>query len=119
MIREVFYHNTGTYEAVIRFEHNGVYYLDTFNLSLVIPDAMPVLNQLNLEFTPEMQDQVIEKLTERVRLSIESGGIKNPPVVEELLPAPEAPPPPVREDPAAVAPTMREDDDTANRNYQP
>ena len=74
---EILSHNTHTYEADLRFSHNGVIVRNTYNLLLVEPSMKRSLEMLDMSFTPAMQQTVIEKLTQWVQESIEAGGIVN------------------------------------------
>jgi hypothetical protein len=63
--------------ATIKFTHNGVEHTDKYDLGMVIPGTRLELAKQNSNFTEELQDTVIERLTERVRTAIESGIIVN------------------------------------------
>lgn len=75
---EILSHDAATGNARIKFSHNDVVHEDNYNLKLVIPSSERILKELNQEFTEELQLKALDKLTEWVRIDIESGAIKNP-----------------------------------------
>ena len=70
--------NKETGKAKIAFSHNAVVHTDTYDLKLVVPGTEKLLGELGVDFDEAMQQRVIDKLTENVRLDIEAGRIKNP-----------------------------------------
>ena len=65
--------------AKLKFEHNDVVFTQSYNLKLVVPGTDRVLAQLGLEFTEDMQQTVIDRLTTTVTREIDEGIIRNPP----------------------------------------
>jgi hypothetical protein len=76
---EIISHNIDTFIAEIKFTHNDVVVQDTYNLLLVEPTMIKTLEMNSLTFTPEMQQDVIDKLTAWVQRSIEAGGLQSLP----------------------------------------
>lgn len=66
--------------ARLRFTHNGVSYTNRFDLKMVVPGTQNVFSAYGVEFTEEMQQRVIDRLTSQVQREIEAGIIQNPPV---------------------------------------
>lgn len=65
--------------AKLKFEHNDVVFTQSYDLKLVVPGTDRVLAQLGLEFTEDMQQTVIDRLTATVTREIDEGIIRNPP----------------------------------------
>lgn len=63
--------------AKIKFEHNNVVHIQNYDLKYVVPGTDLVLKAYGLEFTEQMQQQVIDKLTVQVQRDIEAGIIVN------------------------------------------
>lgn len=78
MQTEVLEHDTAAGIAKIRFSHNGITHTQKYDLGLVVPGTRSSLAEKGLEFTPELQNSVIEKLTAQVQREIEAGIIVNP-----------------------------------------
>lgn len=75
---EVLSWNKETGKARLKFSHNDVVHADSYDLKLVVPGTEKLLGELGVDFDETMQQRVIDKLTENVRLDIEAGRIKNP-----------------------------------------
>ncbi len=71
-------HNLNTGLAKIKFEHNNVTHVENYDLKLVVPGTSMVLKAYGLDFTEEMQQRVIDKLTMQVQNEIETGILHNP-----------------------------------------
>lgn len=78
MQTEILEHDVAKGTAKLRFTHQGVTHTESYDLAMVVPGTKLVLASLSQEFTPEMQDRVIEKLKEQVQREIEAGILHNP-----------------------------------------
>lgn len=63
--------------AKIQFVHNGITHEQSYSLIMVIPGTDLILKQLNQSFTEQMQQTVIDKLTEQIKRDIDAGIIVN------------------------------------------
>jgi hypothetical protein len=77
MLVEVLSHDTETFMAEIKFTHNDVVVQDTYNLLLVEPSMKKALEMTQSTFTPEMQQDIIDKLARWTQVSIEAGGLRS------------------------------------------
>ena len=74
---EILSHDVGRGFIEMKFVHNGVTHNQSYDLGLVIPGTRKTLQDQNKEFTLEMQQQVIQRITEQVQREIESGILVN------------------------------------------
>lgn len=77
MYTEILEHDTQNGIAKIRFSHNGVTHEQTYDLGLVVPGTRKVLADTGADFTLELQNKVIDKLTTQIQHEIEIGVIEN------------------------------------------
>lgn len=63
--------------AKIKFSHNDVIHIDTYNLDYVVPGTKKILAELSLPFTAAIKDAVVAKLTLQIQKEIEDGILKN------------------------------------------
>ena len=75
---EILEHDVEKGTAKIKFMHNDVTHIQSYDLGLVVPGTRKTLQEQNMEFTLEMQNQVIQKLTEQLQREIEAGIVTNP-----------------------------------------
>jgi hypothetical protein len=76
---EILTHDVDTGAARIRFTHNDVVLEDNYNLKMIIPGSVKVLEALGQSFTEEMQLTALGSLTAWIQRDIEAGIIKNRP----------------------------------------
>lgn len=77
METDILEHDVAKATIKMRFTHQGVTHTQGYELDMFVPGTRTVLASLKQEFTPEMQDRVIEKIKEQVQREIEAGIIKN------------------------------------------
>lgn len=70
-------HNVGAGTAKIKFEHSGVTHTASYDLGLVIPGMRIELAQQGLEFTENMQQDIMDRLAAQVEREIDAGILVN------------------------------------------
>jgi hypothetical protein len=74
---EILEHDVEKGTARIKFIHNNVTHVESYDLGLVVPGTRRTLQEQNVEFSLEMQAQIIDKLTAQVQREIEAGILTN------------------------------------------
>lgn len=74
---EIIEEDNVNWTAKIKFTHNDVEHIETYNLIAVIPGTNLQLSKENRQFDQTMKSNVITKLTEQVQREIEAGIITN------------------------------------------
>lgn len=72
---DILEHNKETGKIKIKFNHNNVIHVDNYDLLMVVPGTERELN--GAPFTEEMQNAVINKLTNQIQREIEAGILVN------------------------------------------
>jgi hypothetical protein len=64
--------------AKMQFTHNGVTHVDNYSLKMIVPGTDRILDEYGLEFTEQLQQKAIDKITAVIQREIEGGILKNP-----------------------------------------
>lgn len=77
MIIDILEHDLETAKATIRFSHKDVEVIQTYDLKLVVPSTNVALTKLNVTYTPEVQQTIIDRLAKQVEFEIDNGILFN------------------------------------------
>jgi hypothetical protein len=69
--------NISNATARIKFEHNNVTHISTYNLDMVIPGTDLHFKKQGIPFDEAQQQTIIDKLTAQIQKEIEAGIIVN------------------------------------------
>jgi len=77
MLIEILEHDLEAAKAQIRFTYKGVVVTQNYDLKLVVPSTNVALTRLNVTYTPEVQQTIIDRLAKQVEFEIDNGILFN------------------------------------------